>query len=100
VAGVLLQPAKHGGEARPAPERDRPGPVLQKAIVINDLGEGPVPAREKGAEDGVGQLVEGKEDDRKAEGPKECRAGNVRKELQRQVESDAREAETRRVHIT
>ena len=100
VAGVLLQPAKHGGEARPATERDHPGPLLQKAIVIDDLGEGPVAAREEGAQDGLGQLVEGKEDDRKAEGPKECRAGNVRKELQCQVESDAREAETRRVHIT
>src|SRR6202171_2361024 len=62
VAGVLLQPPKHGGAAGTAPQRDHPWSPLQETVVVDDLGEGPVPAGQEWHADRLGELLQGKTD--------------------------------------
>src|SRR5205823_13896138 len=100
VAGVLLEPAEQGGEPGAAPQGDHPGAFLQEPVVVDDLGEGPVPPREEGAEDGLGQLVERVQDDAETEGGEQPEPRVSVKELEGQVVKDVWEHEARTVDVS
>ena len=85
VSGVLLESPQQGGEPGAPAQRHHPRALLEKPVVVNDLGQGPVPPRQEGAEDGLGQLVERIQDDAQTEGSKQPAPDVPVQELQGQV---------------
>src|ERR1700737_829577 len=92
VAGVLLQPPKESRESRTASQGDHAGPLLEEAVVVNDLGECPIAAWQEGAQDRLGQLVQGVADKAKAEKSEENGSVGAGDELERQRSDDLWEA--------
>jgi len=72
---------------------------LQKTIVVDDLGERPVTAWQEGAQDGLGQLVEGVEDDAQTKSGEERPPDVTVDELKGQVEKDVGERHPRAVDV-